>query len=185
MTAQKITKNAKGYGYKYADLSEVNEYIAGLGETYYQYTETVFNPVTGEAYDYIWTVRQKADGSEVKLRGCRIISAELANKSNSAQEQGSGLTYARRYSLYMAYGLATEDDDAQSYDKPKQSKPSSNSKPGTEQGIDFGELREKYSKMSTDELRKEYVEVNLYKGWSDKQKQAVLGMIRKAQESKK
>ena len=179
MTAQKITKNAKGYGYKYADLSEVNEYIAGLGETYYQYTETVFNPVTGEAYDYIWTVRQKADGSEVKLRGCRIISAELANKSNSAQEQGSGLTYARRYSLYMAYGLATEDDDAQSYDKPKQARPA------TQSGINFDELREKYSKMTTDELRKEYVEVNLYKGWSDKQKQAVLGMIKKAQEAKK
>lgn len=179
MTAQKITKNAKGYGYKYADLSEVNEYIAGLGETYYQYTETVFNPVTGEAYDYIWTVRQKADGSEVKLRGCRIISAELANKSNSAQEQGSGLTYARRYSLYMAYGLATEDDDAQSYDQPKQARPA------TQNGIDFDELREKYSKMTTDELRKEYVEVNLCKGWSDKQKQAVLGMIKKAQEAKK
>jgi len=179
MTAQKITKNAKGYGYKYADLSEVNEYIAGLGETYYQYTETVFNPVTGEAYDYIWTVRQKTDGTEVKLRGCRIISAELANKSNSAQEQGSGLTYARRYSLYMAYGLATEDDDAQSYDKPKQARPV------TQSGIDFDELREKYSNMTIDELRKEYVAVSTYKGWSDKQKQAVLGMIKKAQEAKK
>ena len=174
MTAQKITKNAKGYGYKYADLSEVNEYIANLGETYYQYTETQFNPVTGEAYDYIWTVRVKGD-KETKLRGCRIITAELANKSNSAQEQGSGLTYARRYSLYMAYGLATEDDDAQSLDRPK---------PETAKGLDFDELRKKYEGMSKDELRKEYIAVKTYKGWSDKQKEIVCGMIMKAQEAK-
>lgn len=177
MTAQKITKNANGYGYKYADLSEVNEYIASLGETYYQYTETVFNPVSGEAYDYIWTVRQKGD-QEVKLRGCRVINAELANKANSAQEQGSGLTYARRYSLYMAYGLATEDDDAQCLDRPKESKAKSS------KGLDFDELREKYSKMTTDELRKEYVAVKTYQGWSDKQKEAVCKIIKQAQEAK-
>lgn len=171
MTAQKITKNAKGYGYKYADLSEVNEYIANLGETYYQYTETVFNPVTGEPYDYIHTVRD--NGAKVNdIRGCRIITAELANKSNSAQEQGSGLTYARRYSLYMAYGLATEDDDAQSLDRPK---------PETAKGLDFDELRKKYEGMSKDELRKEYIAVKTYKGWSDKQKEIVCGMIMKAQ----
>lgn len=176
MTAQKITKNAKGYGYKYADLSEVNEYIASLGETYYQYTETAFNPVTGEAYDYIWTVRQK-DDKELKLRGCRVINAELANKSNSAQEQGSGLTYARRYSLYMAYGLATEDDDAQSYDRPKKTANQSN-------GLDFDQLREKYSKMGIDELRKEYVAVKTNTSWSDKQREAVCNIIKKAQEGK-
>ena len=171
MAAQKITKNAKGYGYKYADLSEVNEYIANLGETYYQYTETVFNPVTGEPYDYIHTVRD--NGAKVNdIRGCRIITAELANKSNSAQEQGSGLTYARRYSLYMAYGLATEDDDAQSLDRPK---------PETAKGLDFDELRKKYEGMSKDELRKEYIAVKTYKGWSDKQKEIVCGMIMKAQ----
>lgn len=176
MVAQKITKNAKGYGYKYADLSEVNEYIASLGETYHQYTETVFNPVTGEPYDYIHTVRD--DGTKLNdLRGCRVITAELANKSNSAQEQGSGLTYARRYSLYMAYGLATEDDDAQCLDRPKETKPA------TGAGIDFNELRAKYSKMTIDELRKEYVAVKTYKGWSDKQKNTVIGLIKKAQEA--
>lgn len=176
MTAQKITKNARGYGYKYADLSEVNEYIASLGETYYQYTETVFNPVSGEAYDYVWTVRVNGD-KETKLRGCRVITAELANKSNSAQEQGSGLTYARRYSLYMAYGLATEDDDAQSYDRPKEPAKSQN-------GLDFDDLRLKYSKMTKDELRKEYVSVKVSKAYTDKQKEAIGKMILKAQEGK-
>ena len=78
--------------------------------------------------------------------------------------------------------IASSDEVANAMNNQK---PESSSKPETGRGIDFDELREKYSKMTTDELRKEYVSVNLYKGWSDKQKQAVLGMIKKAQEAKK
>ena len=56
-------------------------------------------------------------------------------------------------------------------------------KPATGGGIDFNELRAKYSKMTIDELRKEYVAVKTYKGWSDKQKNTVIGLIKKAQEA--
>lgn len=166
MTAQTIKKNAEGHNYKYTDLSAVNEYIASLGEEYYQYTETV---VAGDqAYDYIHTVRIK-DGNERDIRGCKVINGELHGISNSAQEAGSGLTYARRYSLYMAYGLATEDDDAQCMTKPKQS------------GTDFGALKAKYAGMTKDELRREYVVVNTSGDYSDKQKTAILKLITEAQ----
>jgi len=57
-------------------------------------------------------------------------------------------------------------------------------KPKTSNGLDFNELREKYSKMTTDELRKEYVAVKTYQGWSDKQKEAVCKIIKQAQEAK-
>jgi hypothetical protein len=55
-------------------------------------------------------------GGEEKAprRGCRVVQATLQGVKNPAQEQGSALTYARRYSLLMAFGLATEDDDAAS-----------------------------------------------------------------------
>lgn len=108
-----VKKNTEGHGYKYADLAQVNNYIESIGETYYQYIEPHEN-----GKEYIYTVRCK-DGKPIMdpLRGCSITKAILpGKKSNPAQEQGSALTYARRYSLYMAYGLATEDDDAAIFD---------------------------------------------------------------------
>ena len=39
------------------------------------------------------------------LQGARIVQATLMGNNNPAQEQGSALTYARRYSLLMAFGL--------------------------------------------------------------------------------
>lgn len=57
-------------------------------------------------------------------------------------------------------------------------------KPETQHRIDFNELREKYLKMTIDELRKEYVAVKTYKGWSDKQRDAVCEMIKKVQEDR-
>ena len=35
-----IGKNADGYGYKYADMARVHDYIAEHNGSYYQYTKT-------------------------------------------------------------------------------------------------------------------------------------------------
>lgn len=107
-----IKKNAKGYGYQYTDLAEINKLLAENNIEYYQYIEVV-----GEV-DYIMTVLIQ-DGKELPARrGCRVTQATLKGISNPAQEQGSALTYARRYSLLMACGLATTDDDAASLTRP-------------------------------------------------------------------
>ena len=103
-----IKKNATGYGYKYTDLAAINDYIESIGESYTQEVTTI------DGIDYIQTNRKDKSGAVNSLRGCRVIQASLSSKTNPAQEQGSGLTYARRYSLLMAYGLATEDDDGES-----------------------------------------------------------------------
>lgn len=103
----RIPKNKQGYGYKYTDLSQIHKLLEENGLSYYQYVQRI-----GED-DYVMTVRIDAEGNEDKpLQGCRVVQATLSGKSNPAQEQGSALTYARRYSLLLAYGLATEDDDA-------------------------------------------------------------------------
>lgn len=111
-----LKKNKEGYGYKYTELSEIHNYLEKNGMKYYQEIET--NSINGQ--DYILTYRY-IDGKweEKPKRGCKIVDATLSGIKNPAQEQGSALTYARRYSLLMAFGLATEDDDANSLNRNK------------------------------------------------------------------
>ena len=107
-----VSKNKQGYGYKYTDLAQIHEYLESNNMRYYQYIERI------DGEDYVMTVKI-VDGKEQQpLRGCRVVNATLSGKSNPAQEQGSALTYARRYSLLMAFGLATDDDDAESLTRP-------------------------------------------------------------------
>ena len=104
-----LNKNKEGYGYCYTDLAEIHRYLESNNARYVQRIERI------DGDDYIFT-RRYIDGKweEEWLQGCRVVNATLSGKSNPAQEQGSALTYARRYSLLMAFGLATEDDDAES-----------------------------------------------------------------------
>ena len=101
-------KNKEGYGYKYTELAEINNYLASIDTYYYQYIERIDNE------DYIMTVPIINGEEKTARRGCRVVQATLQGVKNPAQEQGSALTYARRFSLLMAFGLATEDDDAAS-----------------------------------------------------------------------
>ena len=121
----RVPKNKQGYGYKYADLSQIHQLLEENGLSYYQFVKCI------DGNDYIMTVRIDADGNESEpIQGCRVVEAVLSGKSNPAQEHGSALTYARRYSLQMAYGLATEDDDAESLTrKPEPVKPKGKAKP--------------------------------------------------------
>lgn len=101
--------NTGKYSYKYVDIAQIHEYLQSIGASYYQYIDRL------EGDDYIMTVKI-IDGKESQpLRGAKVVDAKLNGVVNPAQEQGSALTYARRYSLLMAFGLATEDDDAQTF----------------------------------------------------------------------
>ena len=102
-----LRKNADGYNYKYTDLSEIHRYLEEESITYWQEVETHEN-----GHDYIIT-HLVIDGEEQKpIRGCRVVLPPLEGNKNAAQEQGSALTYARRYSLLLCLGLCTADDDA-------------------------------------------------------------------------
>ena len=107
------TANTGKYSYKYVDIAQIHDYLESIGASYYQYVERIDND------DYIVTVKV-IDGKEsAPLRGARIVDAKLNGVVNPAQEQGSAITYARRYSLLMAFGLATTDDDAQVFTRPQ------------------------------------------------------------------
>lgn len=102
-----VRKNAQGFGYRYTDLAEINNYLESIHTTYYQYIETV------DGVDYIMTVINENGLEHKPRRGCRIVEAKLSGKNNPVQAYGASLTYSRRYSLLMAAGLATEDTDAE------------------------------------------------------------------------
>lgn len=108
-----VKKKSNGYNYKYAELAQIHEELENQGITYYQYID--YDPAADA--DYIYTVIIKGEKESSPRRGCRVIIGNEA-KMSAAQAQGSALTYARRYSLLMALGWATEDDDGATAGKP-------------------------------------------------------------------
>ena len=139
-----LKKKVKGYNYKYTDLAGIHEYLEEKNYTYWQEVEEL----NGE--ERIITHILNKDDKEIRRAvGCKIISTALQGKQNATQEYGSGITYARRYSLLMALGLATEDDDAEIMTKGTTSKSSPR--------IDFTEVRQQIKKaQSVEELKKLY-----------------------------
>ena len=109
-----IKKNKEGYGYKYTELAEINKYCMDNNITYYQEIET--NELNLK--DYIITYVTENEQT-TKHKGCQIVDAVLSGIKNPVQEYGSSLTYCRRYSLLLALGLATEDNDAQDLTMPE------------------------------------------------------------------
>lgn len=113
-TAEVKTKSGSNYSYKYVDIAQIHDYLQENNMSYYQYIDRIDND------DYIMTVKIIDGKEQPPLRGSRVVDATLFGNDNPAQKQGSALTYARRYSLLMAFGLATEDDDGASLTEVKE-----------------------------------------------------------------
>ena len=110
-TAKIPTKSGKEYSYTYTDLASINKWLDENGLDYYQEIET--NEQNGK--DYIMTYRFiNGEWEEKPKRGCQVVDSILTGNSNPVQQYGSSLTYCRRYSLCLAFGLAMEDDDGAS-----------------------------------------------------------------------
>ena len=66
---------------------------------------------TNIVQDSIMITRIIGYGETLDLPGSKVAD-DLGNRgTNSAQAEGSALTYARRYSLSMAFGIASDVDD--------------------------------------------------------------------------
>ena len=104
-----IRKNTEGYGYKYTELADINKYCEENEIRYFQEIKTC----EINQQDYVYTTLIQND-KEKEYRGCKIVDAVLQGIKNPVQQYGSAITSCRRYSLLMALGLATEDDDGAS-----------------------------------------------------------------------
>lgn len=147
------TKKGGKYSYKYTDLAQIHEYLEAEGLSY----EATIKRVDGEDYMFITKIDKDGNKSE-PMQEAKIPKVELSDRSNAAQEYGSALTYARRYSLLMAYGLATEDDDANSLNRPKTTnKPKEGElSTGDYKRLDFDKIRAKLKDMNDIDSVNEY-----------------------------
>lgn len=160
--ATTVKKMTQGFGYKYSDLSTIHEELEKQRITYYQYVEYDANA----GMDYIWTVLV-VNGEELKpRRGCRIVVGD--EMRTLAQAQGSGITYARRYSLLMALGWATEDDDGDGVGKKSATVPTTapaeakQDRPAYANRVDFRQVREHLGEIKTvSELNQYWVSLHL------------------------
>ena len=98
-------KDRQGYGYNYADLAGVqgviNEAIKGTGIDYRQEVKNSKNGLPE-----VFTIITHTSGEYIVFG-----PLSLPTKKQDAQGFGSVITYARRYQLSAAFGIASEDDD--------------------------------------------------------------------------
>jgi ERF superfamily len=102
-----IEKTKQGYNYKYADLTAIVEQIKDLladnGFSYTFDTDEAENAVI--VYCKIKHIAGHKEVSKAK------ISHETTSKMNSSQQDGSSMTYGKRYALCNALGILTGDED--------------------------------------------------------------------------
>ena len=102
-------KSSQGYGYRYADLATVLQIVrpalTAQNIAVVQDTETVEDRIC------VTTTLMHASGQWVASSPLSLL-IEAKKGLSAAQNAGSVVTYARRYSLAAMVGLAQEDDDA-------------------------------------------------------------------------
>lgn len=149
------TADTGKFKYNYADLAAINDYLESNKLAYEQYTEAF--DINGILIDYIMTQRYKVgDKGELTEWGKPMRGLRLEYGNDTPQQLGARLTYLRRYSLLMAFGLAAEDNDAADVKPPVQPsannpKAGSQNAPAAQQPkkIDFGLLSQVRAKLPT------------------------------------
>lgn len=96
------TAHAGKYSYRYADLADIIDAVrAPLADAGLAVTQLI--EADGPAMALVTTLLHESGES--------LVSRYPLTRLTSAQDMGSQLTYARRYSLCAILGIAAEDDD--------------------------------------------------------------------------
>lgn len=115
-----LGNKSDGYKYHYTSLSDI--VIAGYDLPPMRIATLTNNNgdpviVDGRPVEYV-EVERRTIGNEIEwIRGARVVIPKQAegakdNKTmNDAQLYGSAITYARRYTAMLFFGIACDDDD--------------------------------------------------------------------------
>lgn len=97
---------------KYADLNAVREAVIPILNAN---GIVVLQPIVNiENKNFVQTILLHESGEKMES-----LTEILYNKINDAQAQGSGISYARRYSLQSFVCVGADDDDGQKAVQPK------------------------------------------------------------------
>lgn len=133
----KLTKDTKGYNYKYFDINQLLEKIQPLLK---KHDLVITQPIIDGKVTTMITDLEKG----------KVIKSELELPTNiEPQKIGSAITYFRRYTLVSLLALEAEDDDGKSASE------------GLSE-VAFGKLRNAYKEKGTmtPEMQEQYLKCN-------------------------
>lgn len=115
-----VTKRGKRYGYKYADLADVDKAVMDA-------CRAVKDKDGNAVFAYYFDIDNSNDGVCVQTvmvdtSGAQMITDKVWFKninSGDAQQTAGLISYAKRYSLSAAFGIASEEDDDAQNLKPQ------------------------------------------------------------------
>lgn len=118
-----ITTAKGGYSYKYADLADVDKSVMDA-------CRAVKDKDGNVAFAYYFDIDNTNKGVSVQTvmvdtSGTQMITDKVwfgNEKSGDAQQTASLISYAKRYSLSAAFGVASEEDDDAQNLKPQDSR---------------------------------------------------------------
>lgn len=119
-TVKVVTQKGRNYSYKYADLADVDKAVMDA-------CRQVKDKDGNAAFAYYFDIDNSSQGVCVQTvmvdtSGAQMITDKVwfsNSKSEDAQKTASLISYAKRYSLSAAFGIASEDDDDAQSLKPQ------------------------------------------------------------------
>lgn len=129
---------------KYADLNAVREAVI---PTLNANGISVLQPIVHvDGKNFVKTILLHDSGEMLES-----LTEILYNKQNDAQAQGSGISYARRYSLQSFVCVGADDDDGQKAVEPKPNATTEILKKAKDGGFTLDQVKAKYTVSKSQE----------------------------------
>ena len=179
LKAPKNQRNNFG-GYNYRSAEDILEAVKPLlKENNCQLTLSDEIVAVGDRI-YVKAIATFTDGENEITATAFAREAETKKGMDESQITGTASSYARKYCLNGLLLIDdTKDADTNEYQKTAKTEPQQ------KKGLDFEQIRKQCKDSTDEELIRKRVEVKTFKGYSDKQKDAICKIIQEEIDSRK